>query len=259
VESIFRRNPTWANEILDRCRDRKRLTDDKDVARAQRKMQSAQVASLDDATGKDRSKCILFIAEGDSAIGGISDVRDPKVHGGIKLTGKIMNVYGIRPKKVVENKVLSDIMTSIGLVIGQRAKIDSLRYGAIFIAADEDEDGKNITALVVNFFYRFWPELFEQPFIYKFSTPFVILQKGKKTEYIYTKDYPRFKEDLEKWKGWTITRAKGLCTLKPPDWRYALANPMVTPIMDDGELGETLDLIFDNDRADDRKRWLSDG
>ena len=162
VESIFRRNPTWANEILDRCRDRKRLTEDKDVARVQRKMQSAKVASLDDATGKDRSKCILFIAEGDSAIGGISDVRNPKIHGGIKLTGKIMNVYGLKPKKVVENKVLSDIMTSIGLVIGQRAKIDSLRYGAIFIAADEDEDGKNITALVVNFFYRFWPELLEK-------------------------------------------------------------------------------------------------
>ena len=65
-------------------------------------------------------------------------------------------------------------MTGVGLRIGETADREKLRYGAVFIAADEDEDGKNITALLIMFFYKFWPELFQDkknPFLFKFSTP----------------------------------------------------------------------------------------
>lgn len=256
VESVFRRNPDWAEQILNRCRDRAALNDLKEVNKTQRKLAGAKVAALEDANSKDRSKCILFIAEGDSAIEGMSEVRDPEVHGRIKLTGKIMNVHDLTPKKVLSNKVLADIMSSVGLRIGEKAKLEDLRYGSVFIAADEDEDGKNITALLVNFFYKFWPELFKQPFVFKFCTPFIILRKGKQNKYIYAHDYQEFQENLSKWKGWSITRAKGLGTLEVEDWEHALTKPVVVPILDDGKLGATLDLIFNGTRADDRKEWL---
>ena len=71
-------------------------------------------------------------------------------------------------------------------------------------------------------------------------------------------DYPEFQDNLHtKWKGWSITRAKGLGALEEADWVHSLAKPSLVPIMDDGNLKETLDLIFNPERADDRKEWLS--
>jgi len=62
---------------------------------------------------------------------------------------------------------------------------------------------------------------------------------------------------LHKYKGWDIRRAKGLGSLETEDWEHSLKSPVVHPIIDDGNLDETLDLIFNDERADDRKVWLS--
>lgn len=257
VGSMFRRNPKWVEMIADRCRRRTSSKEDQEVRRTQRKLSKARVAKLTDAIGKDRSQCCLFLGEGDSALNNMMNVRDPEVHGCLPLRGKILNVHGVTPKKVIASQALLDIMTAVGLQIGQKANPMHLRYGRIYIATDEDEDGKNIAALLVNFLYRFWPELFEGEFVFKFSTPFIIAHKGKQTKYIYADGYEDFQANPGKWKGWSITRAKGLGTLEEADWTHALADPALVPIVDDGNLKETLDLIFNPKRADDRKEWLS--
>ena len=254
VESMFRRHPEWVTRIADRCRQRTVTKDDQEVARAQRKLSKTKVAKLTDAVGKDRSKCILFLGEGDSALNEMLNARDPEIHGCLPLRGKIMNVHGVSSRKVIQSQALLDIMTAVGLAIN--AKPTDLRYGSIYIATDEDEDGKHITASLVNFLYRFWPDLFKEATVYKFFTPFIIASKGGKKKYIYADDYPAFQANPGKWKGWSITRAKGLGTLELDDWRHALETPMILPIVDDGELEQTLDLIFNQSRADDRKEWL---
>ena len=257
VGSMFRRNPKWIEMIADRCRRRVGDKEDQEVRRTQKKLSKARVAKLTDAIGTDRTKCTLFLGEGDSALNLMMNVRDPEIHGCLPLRGKILNVHGVTAKKVIANQALLDIMTAIGLQIGQKANPFHLRYGRVYIATDEDEDGKNITALLVNFLYRFWPELFEGEFVFKFSTPFIIANKGKQTKYVYADGYEDFQANLGKWKGWNITRAKGLGALEKPDWEHALAKPALVPIVDDGNLKETLDLIFNPTRADDRKEWLS--
>ena len=147
-------------------------------------------------------------------------------------------------------------MASLNLVPGERAVRANMNFGKLYICADEDEDGKNIGALVVNFFYKFWPELFsdpEDPFIYIFKTPFIILEKGKESKYFYGHNVHEY--NPEEWKGWKATRAKGLGTLEVTNFRDALSNGVAVAITDDGSLGETLDLIFNKERADDRKDW----
>ncbi|AXC39173.1 UNVERIFIED_ORG: hypothetical protein [Escherichia phage CMSTMSU] len=70
-----------------------------------------------DSTGTDRSKCILLIAEGDSAISNMASARDPKVHGILPLRGKIMNVSGNeKTKELMDSMALHDIMASINLI-----------------------------------------------------------------------------------------------------------------------------------------------
>jgi DNA gyrase/topoisomerase IV subunit B len=192
-----------------------------------------------------------------SAVAGLTDARDPDIHGGLPLRGKPMNVREKLLREVMENGSLTDVMKSIGLFPNQRVNRHLLRYGKVFLTTDADEDGKNIAALLINFFHHFWPELFDPekpPFIYIFDTPLIIAVKGKQRKFWYKDDYDSF--DSDKYKGWEITRAKGLAALKKADWQYVLANPKVTPIIDDGKLSEALSLLFNKTRADDRKTFI---
>lgn len=257
LSDIIKKHKSWIEEIYQRCADRTQKKDASEIAKLSRKLVRAKVPGLMDATGKDRSKCTLFLAEGLSAISGMSPVRDPDIHGGLGLKGKVMNVNGSSPKKVIESKALSDIMNAMGLIIGEKADKSKLRYGKVYIATDQDQDGANIASLLINFFHTYWPELFtntNEPMVYMFMTPFIIAEKGKARKYWYSHNYLEFKP--EDYSGWAITRAKGLATLSKDDWRQSLSNPVTVPIIDDGNLQESLDLIFNDSRSDDRKEWI---
>lgn len=256
-KDIIKKNKEWIDVIYERCASRTLKKDASDTAKMAKKVLRNKVPRLTDANATDRSKCILLLAEGLSAIGGALMARDPEIHGGLGLRGKVLNVNGESPKKILDNMALCDIMNAIGLIIGERANRHALRYGKVYIAADADPDGLNITALLINFFHTYWPELFDntkEPFIYIFMTPFIIADKGKQRKYWYANDYHEF--NPKNYKGWSITRAKGLGTLNEEDWKCSLANPVVMPILDDGKMQESLDLIFNGTKADLRKEWI---
>ncbi len=255
---LIKKNPEWITAIYARCEARTMKKDAADISKANKAGKKQKVEKLFDATGRDRQKCILFLAEGDSAISGLTEARNPEIHGGLPLRGKVLNCHPSKSnlKEVASNEALLQITRSIGLNIGERANRYALRYGKIFITCDADEDGKNIMALLVNFFYQLWPELFDpqNPFIYVFDTPLIIASKGKQRKYWFNDDYHTFSQN--DYKGWEVTRAKGLAALRKPDWQNSLADPKVVPIIDDGELKEALDLLFNENRADDRKEWM---
>ncbi len=265
---IIKKNKEWIDAIYERCALRTNKKDDDELAKEARKNLRKKVAKLMDANGKrgrqilSRTQCTLFVTEGDSAVGGFSDVRDPAIHGALPLRGKILNVSDdkITPKKLIESQAIADIMNALGLIPGEVAIRGRLRYGKLFIATDSDVDGANIAALVINFLYTYWPELFDpdlEPFVHIFMTPYIILEKGKKREYYFMDNVHEFKP--EDWKGWNIRRAKGLGTLQKQDWNYAVNTELRSvAIIDDGNLKPTLDLLFNKGRADDRKLWLQD-
>ena len=258
-KAIIKGNKEWIDEIYARCAARTQKKDDAELAKASRKMMRTKVPKLLDANGKDRTKCVLLITEGDSAKTMVSAVRDPEVHGALPLRGKILNVRGEAPKTLLDNQILVDLMTSIGCALGQRADRNELRYGKVYFAADQDPDGANITALLVNFFYLQWPELFDseqEPFFYAMQTPFIIQEKGKARHYWYADDYHTY--NANDWKGCPKpTRAKGLGSLEEADWKHSIVNPRVIPLIDDGRLGAALTLIFDPKGADARKQWIA--
>jgi DNA gyrase/topoisomerase IV subunit B len=258
-KSIIKQNKEWVESIFKKCAERTQKKDNAELAKLSRKLLRNKIPKLLDANGRDRSKCILFLCEGDSASTMISAVRDPEIHGSLPLRGKILNVRGESNKTIIENQIITDLMAAIGVSLGQKVNRSELRYGKIYLAADQDPDGANITALLVNFFYLHWPELFDksqEPVFYAFQTPFIIQEKGKKRYYWYSDDYHKYTPS--DWKGCPKpTRAKGLGSLEETDWIHSLSNPKLVPIIDDGNLGEALDLIFNGDRADDRKAWIA--
>ena len=64
-KNILRTHKTWIDAIYARCAARTQKRDDADIAKANRKLMRNKVPKLLDANGKDRSKCILLICEGD--------------------------------------------------------------------------------------------------------------------------------------------------------------------------------------------------
>lgn len=258
-EELVKKNKDWVDEIFERCAARTNKKDAEEDRRLAKKLLKGKVAKLLDSVGTDRSKCILMLAEGDSAISNMASARDPNIHGILPLRGKIMNVSGEeKTKELMDSDALHDIMASINLVPGVKANRDELSFGKLYIATDEDTDGLNIAALICNFLYKFWPELFQDadnPFVYVFKTPFIILEKGKESKYFYGYNVSEY--NPEDWKGWKATRAKGLGTLEKSNFRDAFTNSVAVAITDDGNLGETLDLIFNKKRADDRKAWMA--
>jgi DNA gyrase/topoisomerase IV subunit B len=255
--NVIKNNPEWIESIYWRCAERTQVKDNRDAKKQAKKNLRQKIENLEDACAFDRSRCVLFLAEGNSAIAGIVEARDPEIHGGLPLRGKVLNVYGRPTKEILANEALAKIMNSVGLIPGERVNRHSLRYGKIYLTCDADPDGANIASLLVNFFYSCWPELFDPnkpPFIHVFDTPLIIAVKGKQRRYWYSANYSQF--DADRYKGWEITRAKGLAALQRDDWRYVLEHPQVIPIVDDGDLKPTLKLLFDPTQADARKDWI---
>jgi len=259
-DELVKKNKTWIDEIFERTSERTNKKEAEEDRKAAKKLLKAKVAKLRDAVNTDRSVCELFITEGDSASGNLIASRDPTKHAILPLRGKIKSVNG--KEKVADlmaSESLKDIMVSINLIPGEKAVRANLNYGRINISTDSDEDGKNIQAQICNFLYTFWPELFQDldnPFVYIFNTPFIILKKGKQVKYFYGHQEHEYNPD--DWKDWETTRAKGLGTLKKEHFEDAIYSGYTLPIVDDGTLSEVLDLIFNSDRADDRKEWMKD-
>jgi DNA gyrase subunit B len=200
------------------------------------------------------------IVSHNSAKSQISEAREPSTTAAFALTGKINNVYGSTVAQVLGMGKLTDLLTTLGLTPGKRAVRSRLNYGhRIVIATDSDYDGSDIFTLLINLFYQFWPELFspnDEPIIYRLEAPNIVASKGnKRVHFTNREDYEKVKN---KYKGWSIEYMKGLGSMSKQDWEMILSGQTDTyiPIVDDGSLGVTLDLLF-GPSADDRKEWLT--
>ena len=258
-KSFVRHHREWINKVLDRAVVRCKQENNKKAVKTLQKASLKKTPGLVDATSKIRSECSLLICEGLSAAASILEVRDPKTIASYPLTGKLNNVYGASVAECLQMGKLSDLLAAIGLVPGKKAIRSSLRYSKIIISSDADVDGGSIMALLVNLFFQFWPELFDnnyEPFIYRLIAPNVVVSKGSKR--IHFPSRQAFEEVKESYKGWTVEYMKGLGSLHKEDWRMMMVDisSFTIPFVDDGDLKETLRLIFGPD-ADRRKRWLS--
>jgi DNA gyrase/topoisomerase IV subunit B len=104
------------------------------------KLNPARVDKFEDANEKkDRSKCTIFLTEGNSAMGAIMSARDPELHGAFALKGKPLNVTDIDAKKLMENNEFKSILTIMGLKLGEQVTpMTPLRFGKICFLTDAD-------------------------------------------------------------------------------------------------------------------------
>ncbi len=260
MDKFIRKNKEFMELIVERAKSRHRFQMLKEASKKGKRQKKQRVEKLLDANERrDRSKCTLFICEGDSAIGGLRSARNKLYQGGIALRGKPMNVAQSTIKDILNNQEFSDIMASIGLTLGQEVDWDKLRYRKIVFLADSDVDGGHINTLLTNFFYTFWPELFEQGVIEMAKAPLFEVVTDKETLYLET---PGQLEDVKKKniKVKAIHRNKGLGEMSPEAWKYLMSKDHYTTITseDTGESKKMLNICFGKDTSL-RKDLLMDG
>ena len=231
VAKFMRKNQELLDHILERARSRQRLMDLKDASKLAKKGKKQRVEKLLDANErKDRTKCALFICEGDSAIGGLRSARDKLYQGGIALKGKPMNVSQASIKEVLENQEFADIMSSIGLAIGQKAAPEDLRFTKIVFLADSDVDGGHINTLLTNFFFTFWPEMFEQGMIQIAKAPLFEVITDKGTIYCESPNELETLKNRKDIKIKEIMRNKGLGEMSQDAFKHVLNRKEFTKI-----------------------------
>ena len=222
IQKFFRRNPQYLESIVERAKSRSRMELLKTVDKKVKKSTAKKIEKLLDANEKrNREKCMLFICEGDSAIGGLRSSRDKLYQGGIALKGKPMNVTKSSLNDIVKNQEFSDIMGAIGLSIGKKLEECDLRFHKIIFLADSDVDGGHINTLLANFFYTYWPELFEREMVRVAKAPlFEVITSSGKTLFAESNG------ELEKIKNdkrvtiKEIQRNKGLGEMSQEAWDY---------------------------------------
>lgn len=219
----------FESEIIKQLLDwiqQKQLADERKQLRALNKyLDKTKIIKLIDAkTKNNRDKCTLAIFEGDSASSAFRQFRDPMTQGAFPLRGKFINVMELPNTKVIQNQEVKNLMASVGLKMGEEP--NDLRYGRVLIYSDADPDGDSIAGLLINFFGKYWPELFEKGTICRVMTPLVVCKKGKDTKWFYTnKEFEAWEEAQKTLSGWSVEYKKGLAALENNEYREIIQNP----------------------------------
>jgi DNA topoisomerase-2 len=179
--------------------------------------------------------------------------------GSFALKGKPLNITDCKRADILENDEIKSILLITGLKIGVPVKgIGDLRFGKIVIMSDQDLDGFHVSALLLNFFHHFWPELFKLGIIYRINTPLVIATLPKKVtqEFMTDEAYEEWAKTAPKH---TARRYKGLGAFNTPVFKQIIEQReryLVKFNSIEAADVESLSLAFSGARADDRKDWL---
>lgn len=147
---------------------------------------------LVDCWSKNREKCELLIAEGDSAASGLIGARDSEFQAVFPIRGKILNAFKADAAKAFANQEIVNIIKALGLDIDPKTSKpiydkNKLRYGSVLMCCDADPDGENIKNLLLTCFWWLCPELVTNGHIYAAIPPLFRITT-KKNEYIYLRD-----------------------------------------------------------------------
>ena len=268
-------NPKDAKMIIDRALLARRAKDAAAKAKEGIRNASGKKAKkfidlptkLVDAYSKDRSKCELFITEGDSAANGIKAKRDGETQAVFPIRGKILSCRKATVDKIYANQEISNIVKALGLDIEKESgklvyDAKKLRYNKIILATDADSDGFDIRLLLLNMFWWLCPELVEKGHIYAAVPPLYRITTSK-GDYIYLKDNDALDKYKAENKGKIIlNRMKGLGEMDHSELAHCLlkvgTRDVKQIVVDDSQrTEELLEITMGNDVSPRRDYLLA--
>ena len=237
LETWLAGHPKDAKAIVDKAllarAAREKAKKAKDTVRnAEAKKQKALKfdSKLADCYGKDRSRCEIYITEGDSASGNLKTARNNEFQAVMPVRGKILNTQKATLDKIQKNAEIMTMIEAFGLTIDPKTmkviyKPEDLRYDKIIIMSDADVDGSHIKNLFYTFIWNFCPELIYDGHIYAGVPPLYKITIGK--EYKYLKNDEALEEFRVSHQGrkYTVNRLKGLGEMSVEETEETLTDP----------------------------------
>jgi DNA gyrase/topoisomerase IV subunit B len=124
----------------------------------------------------------------------------------------------------------------------------------VIISTDADPDGLgHIASLLINLFYKWFPNVVRQGKLYILQTPLLSVDEGKKTKYFFSmrefENYTKTKKPAH------VRYLKGLGSLSRADWEHVFGDMRLLRVTEDGKSTKMLDVAFGANAAL-RKKWL---
>lgn len=225
LDNYLHKNPEMAEalqkKILQSEKERKDLAGIQKLAKERAKKVAINNKKLKDCNqhyndqkASRKSETQIFITEGDSASGSITQSRDVETQAVFSLKGKPLNCYGLTKKIVYENEEFNLLQAALNI----EDSLEDLRYNQIIIATDADVDGMHIRLLMITFFLQFFPDVIKNGHLYILQTPLFRVRNKKETRYCYTEE-ERIRALNELGKNPEITRFKGLGEISPDEFK----------------------------------------
>lgn len=171
----------------------------------------------------------IFITEGLSASGSITQSRNAEHQAVFSLRGKPLNCYGRKKEVVYENEEFNLLQAALNI----EDELDNLRYNKVIVATDADVDGMHIRLLIITFFLRFFPDLIRQNHVFILQTPLFRVRDKKDSTTIYCYDERERDEAIKKLgRESSVTRFKGLGEIRPEEFKEFIGEQIrLDPVM----------------------------
>ncbi|MCD6194647.1 DNA topoisomerase (ATP-hydrolyzing) subunit B [bacterium] len=214
---------------------------------------------LADCASRKAEESELFIVEGDSAGGNAKQARDSYFQAILPLRGKILNVEKARFDRILKNEEIRTLIVALGMGVGEEKDVKKIRYHRVIIMTDADVDGSHIRTLLLTFFYRFFPEIIEQGYLYIAQPPLYKIEKQKKSYYAYTEEQKE--KIVAKLKsGYDIQRYKGLGEMNPQQLWETTMDPekrlLLKVSIDDAEQADKIFTTLMGGEVEGRKKFI---